>query len=245
MKILVCVTSVPDTTTKISFTDSNTKLNKAGVTFITGPYDDYALARAVELKEKTGATITVLNVGEADSEPVIRKCLAIGADDAIRVNAEPTDAYFVAEQIAAIAKENQYDLILMGRESIDYNGGQVHGIVGEMLGMPSISPVMLLDIDDNTAKITREIEGGKESLEAKLPLVLGCQEPIAEWKIPNMRGIMTARTKPLKVIEPTGTAKLTMVVEYALPAPRGAVKMIPADSAEQLIQLLHTEAKVI
>ena len=250
MKILVCVTSVPDTTTKITFTDNNTKLNKAGVTFITGPYDDYALARAVELKEKLGASVTVLNVGEADAEPVIRKCLAIGADDAIRVNAEPTDAYFVAEQIAAIAKENSYDLILMGRESIDYNGGQVHGIVGEMLGIPSISPVMLLDIDGDTAgprmaSITREIEGGKESLEAKLPLVLGCQEPIAEWKIPNMRGIMTARTKPLKIVQPTGTDTLTAVGSYELPAPRGAVKMIKAEEAETLIHLLRTEAKVI
>ncbi|KAB7732702.1 electron transfer flavoprotein beta subunit/FixA family protein [Rudanella paleaurantiibacter] len=245
MKILVCVTSVPDTTTKITFTDNNTKLNKAGVQFITGPYDDYALARAVELKEQTGASVTVLNVGEADAEPVIRKCLAIGADDAIRVNADPVDAYFVAEQIAAIAKENSYDLILMGRESIDYNGGQVHGIVAEMLGIPSISPVMKLDISGTTAKMTREIEGGKEDLEASLPLVLGCQEPIAEWKIPNMRGIMTARTKPLKVVEPSSRETLTQVVSYELPAPRGAVKMIPADQAETLIQLLRTEAKVI
>ena len=245
MKILVCVTSVPDTTTRITFTDNDTQLNKAGVTFITGPYDDYALARAVELKEKLGATVTVLNVGEADTEPVIRKCLAIGADDAIRVNIPPTGAYFVAGQIAAIAKENNYDLILMGRESIDYNGGQVHGIVGEMLGIPSISPVMLLDIEGNTARITREIEGGKEELEAKLPLVLGCQEPIAEWKIPSMRGIMSARTKPLKIVEPNGTDKLTTVDHYELPPPRGAVKMIPADQAEMLIQLLRTEAKVI
>lgn len=245
MKILVCVTSVPDTTTKITFTDNNTKFNKAGVQFITGPYDDYALARAVELKEKLGASVTVLNVGEADTEPVIRKCLAIGADDAIRIDAEPTDAYFVAEQIAAIAKENSYDLILMGRESIDYNGGQVHGIVGEMLGIPSISPVMKLDIEGNMAKMTREIEGGKEDLEAQLPLVLGCQEPIAEWKIPNMRGIMTARTKPLKVIKPAANDTLTAVASYELPAPRGAVKMIPADEAEKLIQLLRTEAKVI
>jgi len=250
MKILVCVTSVPDTTTKITFTDNNTKLSKAGVTFITGPYDDYALARAVELKEKLGASVTVLNVGGADAEPVIRKCLAIGADDAIRVNAEPRDAYFVAEQIAAIAKENNYDLILMGRESIDYNGGQVHGIVGEMLGIPSISPVMLLDIDGDTAgprtaKITREIEGGKEELEAKLPLVLGCQEPIAEWKIPNMRGIMTARTKPLKVVEATSTDVLTDVSGYELPPARGAVKMIKAEEAETLIHLLRTEAKII
>lgn len=245
MKILVCVTSVPDTTTKISFTDNNTKFNKAGVQFITGPYDDYALARAVELKEKLGATVTVLTVGEADTDVVIRKCLAIGADNAIRVNAEPTDAFFVAEQIAAVAQTETYDLILMGRESIDYNGGQVHGIVGELLGIPSISPVMKLDIDGSTARLTREIEGGKEELEATLPLVLGCQEPIAEWKIPNMRGIMTARTKPLKVVQPTGTDTLTLVAAYELPAPRGNCKMIPADQAETLIQLLRTEAKVL
>lgn len=245
MKILVCVTSVPDTTTKITFTDNNTKFNKAGVSFITGPYDDYALARAVELKEQSGATITVMTVGEADADVVIRKCLAIGADNAIRVNSEPLDAYFVAEQIAAIAKENSYDLILMGRESIDYNGGQVHGIVAEMLGIPSISPVMKLDISGNTAKMTREIEGGKEDLEANLPLVLGCQEPIAEWKIPNMRGIMGAKNKPFNVVPPISQETLTKVAHYELPAPRGAVKMIPADQAEMLIQLLRTEAKVI
>ncbi|WP_128546756.1 electron transfer flavoprotein subunit beta/FixA family protein [Larkinella soli] len=245
MKILVCVTSVPDTTTKISFTDNNTKLNRAGVQYITGPYDDYALSRAVELKEQHGGTVTVLNVGEADTEPVIRKCLAIGADDAIRVNADPTDAFFVAEQIAAIARENAYDLILMGRESIDYNGGQVHGIVGEMLGLPSISPVMKLDIEGSKARITREIEGGKDELEATLPLVLGCQEPIAEWKIPNMRGIMSARTKPLKVVEPAGNDTLTKVAGYELPPPRGAVRMIPAEEAETLISLLRTEAKVL
>lgn len=245
MKILVCVTSVPDTTAKISFTDGDTKFNKAGVQYITGPYDDYALSRAVELKEQHGGTVTVLNVGEADSEPVIRKCLAIGADDAIRVNAEPTDAYFVAEQIAAIAKQEQYDLILMGRESIDFNGGQVHGIVGEMLGLPSFSPVMKLDVDGNTAKFAREIEGGKETLEASLPLVLGCQEPIAEWKIPNMRGIMTARTKPLRVVDPAGNDSLTKVQKYELPPAKSACKMISADQAETLIQLLRTEAKVL
>lgn len=246
MNILVCVTNVPDTTTKISFTDNNTKLNKAGVTFITGPYDDYALARAVELKEAiAGTTVTVLNVGTADSEPMLRKCLAIGADEAIRVNAEPADAYFVAEQIATMARQRGYDLILMGRESIDYNGGQVHGLVGELLGIPSISPVMVLNINGNTAQLTREIEGGKEELSASLPLVLGCQEPIAEWKIPNMRGIMTARTKPLHVVEPVPTTELLSISQYELPAPRGVVKMIDAAEAETLIQLLRTEAKVI
>jgi electron transfer flavoprotein beta subunit len=244
MKILVCVTNVPDTTSKIGFTDNDTKFNKVGVTYICGPYDDYALSRAVELRDQVGGTVTVLNVGEADSETMIRKCLAIGADDAIRVDAEPTDSYFVAAEIAAIAKKENYDLILMGRESIDFNSGVVHGLVGEMLGIPSLSPVMKLEIEGNKAKLFREIEGGKEELEATLPLVLGCQEPIAEWKIPNMRGIMTARTKPLLVVQPSSITT-TSVCKYELPAPKGSCKMIPAEQAESLIQLLKTEAKVI
>ena len=195
---------VPDTTSRINFTDNNTKFDTTGVQFIIGPYDDYALARAIELKEgnNLGATVHVINVGLVDTEPTLRKALAIGADEAIRVNAEPTDFFFVASQIAAQSKAGNYDLILMGRESIDYNSGVVHGIVGELLGLPSVSPVMKLDIEGNKAKLAREIEGGKEYLEVNLPFVAGCQEPIAEWKIPNMRGIMSARTKPLKVVEP-------------------------------------------
>src|SRR6188508_1507790 len=188
MKILVCITHVPDTTSKINFTDNNTRFDPNGVQFIIGPYDDYALARAIELKEAAGAgaTVTVLNVGLAETEPTIRKALAIGADDAIRINAVPKDAGFVAAQIAAIAKAEAYDLILMGRESIDYNGGLVHGLVADALGIPSITPIMKLDIENGVAKMTREIEGGKESIECALPFVAGCQEPIAEWKIPNM-----------------------------------------------------------
>ncbi|WAC14483.1 electron transfer flavoprotein subunit beta/FixA family protein [Dyadobacter pollutisoli] len=245
MKILVCITNVPDTTAKITFTDNDTKLNKNGVQYIIGPYDDYALARGVELKEQSGGTLTVLHVGEADADPQIRKALAIGADDAIRVNADPLDSYFVATQIAHIASQNNYDLILMGRESIDYNSGVVHGLVGEMLGIPSYSPVMKLDIDGGTATISREIDGGKEILKAPLPLVLGCQEPISEWKIPNMRGIMTARTKPLNVTEPVSVETMTVPEKYSLPAPKGACKMIPAGEAEMLIRLLQTEAKVL
>ncbi len=245
MKILVCITHVPDTTSKIAFTDNNTAFDKTGVQYIIGPYDDYALARAVELKEQLGGSITVLNVGEAETEPTLRKALAIGADDAIRVNAAPTDAFFVANQIANIAKEENYDLILMGRESIDFNGGQVHGMVGELLDIPSLSPVMTLDIDGTTAKMTREIEGGKESVEAELPLVLGCQEPIAEWKIPNMRGIMTARTKPLNVVEPSDTSTRTATQSFELPPAKGAIKMIDADNVQELVDLLKNEAKVI
>jgi electron transfer flavoprotein beta subunit len=246
MKILVCISHVPDTTSKISFSDGNSKFDETGVQFIIGPYDDYALARAVELKEAHGGAITILNVGESNTEPTIRKALAIGADDAVRVNAHPSDAMFVAQQIAHIAREEQFDLILMGRESIDYNSGVIHGIVGGILDIPSISPVMQLDIDGNTAKISREIEGGKEFIEVALPLIAGCQEPIAEWKIPNMRGIMTARSKPLKVVDPIAfTSVSAKVTNYDNPPEKGSVKLIDAENAEQLIDLLANEAKVL
>jgi electron transfer flavoprotein beta subunit len=246
MKILVCISHVPDTTSKITFTDNNTKFNTAGVQFIIGPYDEYALSRAIELKEAKGSgSVTVLNVGEADTEPTIRKALAIGADDAIRVNAAPKDAYFVATQIAAIAKAENYDLILMGRESIDYNNGLVHGLLAEMLGLPSVSPVMKLDINGTKAVMQREIEGGKETVEVDLPFVAGCQEPIAEWKIPNMRGIMSARTKPLKVVEPVASDELTKVLAYELPPAKGACKMIDAATPEKLFDALKNEAKVL
>ena len=243
MKILVCISHVPDTTSKINFVDNNTKFDATGVQYIIGPHDDYALARAIELKESLGATVTVLNVGAAETEPTIRKALAIGADDAIRVDAVPTDSYFVAMQIAAQAEG--YDLILMGRESIDYNSGVVHGMVGELLGRPSVSPVMKLDIEGTTVKMQREIEGGKESLEASLPLVAGCQEPIAEWKIPNMRGIMSARTKPLNVVQPKAVEPTVVFEKYELPPPKGAVKMISEDNVGELVSLLKNEAKVL
>ncbi|MCH7512598.1 MAG: electron transfer flavoprotein subunit beta/FixA family protein [Bacteroidetes bacterium] len=245
MKILVCITHVPDTTSRIAFTDGDTKFDSNGVQYIIGPYDDYAVARAVELKESQGATITVVNVGRVETEPTIRKALAIGADDAIRINAEPEDSYFVAKQIANVAKDSGYDLILMGRESIDFNGGVVHGIVGELLEIPSVSSVMKLDIDGNVAKIAREIEGGKEYIELEMPFVAGCQEPIAEWKIPNMRGIMTARSKPLNVVDPVDTDHLDKLVRFELPPPKGDIKMIDPEHMEELVSLLKNEAKVL
>jgi len=245
MKILVCITHVPDTTSKISFSEDSTSFNTQGVQFIIGPYDDYALAKAVELKQNTNAEITVLNVGLSDTEPSIRKALAIGADKAIRINAEPTDSVFVAKEIAAIASKENYDLIMMGRESIDYNGGIVHGIVGELLGIPSVSPVMTLEIEGRKAIMHKEIEGGKQLLEAELPLVLGCQEPIAEWKIPNMRGIMSARTKPLEVIEPSKSEKASTTISYDLPAARSSCTLIESGNEEELVRLLKEEAKVL
>ncbi|MDO6436587.1 electron transfer flavoprotein subunit beta/FixA family protein [Cyclobacterium sp. 1_MG-2023] len=243
MKILVCITHVPDTTSKIQFTDNNTQLDKKGVQFIIGPYDDYALARAVELKAETSGNITVLNVGEVETEPTLRKALAIGADEAVRINAAPKDAFFVAKQIANYAKDKAFDLILMGRESIDFNGGMVHGMVGELLGMPSMSPVMKLEIEGDKGKLSREIEGGKEFIEVDLPFIAGCQEPIAEWKIPNMRGIMSARTKPLSVIEPAEEAERTAVNSYEMPPAKGAVKLV--DNVDQLVDLLKNDAKIL
>jgi electron transfer flavoprotein beta subunit len=246
MKILVCISHVPDTTSKINFKDNNTKFDSTGVQYIIGPYDDYALARAIEVKEAVpGTIVTVLNVGLAETEPTIRKALAIGADDAIRVNAEPLDSFFVASQIAAHAKSMSYDLILMGRESIDYNSGVVHSLVGELLGIPSVSPVMKLDLEGTKAKIAVEIEGGKEYAELNLPFVAGCQEPIAEWKIPNMRGIMSARTKPLKVVEAVAADSGLKLQKFELPPPKGAVKMISPDNVAELVNLLKNEAKVL
>lgn len=246
MKLLVCISHVPDTTSKINFVNDNTKFDTNGVQFIIGPYDDYALARAIEIKEaNAGSTVTVLNVGLADTEATIRKALAIGADDAVRINAEPTDSYFVAAQIAEHAKAGSYDLILMGRESIDFNSGVVHGIVGQMLGIPSVSPVMKLDIEGSKAKLAREIEGGKEFIEVSLPFVAGCQEPIAEWKIPNMRGIMSARTKPLNVVEPVAIDSGVKLLKFEQPPAKSAVKIISGDNVVELVTLLKNEAKVL
>lgn len=245
MKILVCLSQVPDTTSKISFTDNNTKLNTAGVQFIIGPYDEYALSKAIDLREAQGGTVTTFTVGLTDTEPTIRKALAIGADDAVRVDADPVDALFVANQVAHYAKDKGFDLILMGRESIDYNGGLVHGMVGELLGIPSVSPIMKLELEGSKAIVSREIEGGKEVLEVPLPFVAGCQEPIAEWKIPNMRGIMTAKTKPLAVIPAQSVGQSIGHSAYELPAGRTTCKMIDAGNVEELVRLLKDEAKVI
>jgi electron transfer flavoprotein beta subunit len=244
MKILVCISNVPDTTTKISF-NNNKELNANGVQFIINPYDEIALTRALEIKEAQGGTVTVINVGTAATEPNIRKALAIGADDAIRVNAEPVDALFVATQIAEIAKKNQYDIILTGRESIDYNGAQVGGMIAELLDIPSVSVATKLDVSGSEATVEREIDGGKEVITTPTPFVASAQKGMAEPRIPNMRGIMTARTKPLQVVEPVGADKPTSHVYYEMPPAKTAVKLIPAEHPEQLVEALHNEARVI
>ncbi len=244
MKILVCISNVPDTTTKITFSNDNTSFNQNGVQFILNPYDEIALARAIELTDNGNGSVTVIGVGEALIEPTIRKALAIGATDAVRVNAYPKDAFFVAKQIAEYAKNENFDLILTGRESIDFNGAKVAGMLGELLDIPSVSIIKKLQIEDNKAILEREIEGGKEVLEINLPLVAGTAEGVAEWKIPNMRGIMSARTKPLKVIEPVEVTEASRIIKFETPPPRGTVKLVDAAEAEKLVDLLHSEAKV-
>jgi electron transfer flavoprotein beta subunit len=247
MKILVCISKAPDTTSKIAFTDGNKKFDENGVQYIVNPYDEwYALVRALELKEAgKAANVTIITVGTAADESVIRKALAIGADDAVRVDAEPTDAYFVAEQIGAYAKSNGFDLVLTGKETINYNGSQVGGMIAEALDLPFISLAEKLDIDGSTARLEREITGGIQVVEVQLPAVVSCAKGMAEQRIPNMRGIMAARTKPLQVIQPSGSEQLTSYVEYGLPAPKSAVKMIDPNNMDELVTLLHNEAKVI
>jgi len=245
MKILVCLSNVPDTTSKITFTENNTKFNTAGVQFIINPYDELALTRALEITEKQGGTVTTITVGLAETEPSIRKGLAIGAADAIRVNAEATDAYFVAEQIAAYAKSEGFDLILTGREGIDYNSGQVAGLLGEMLGLPSVNVITSIEIENGVATMERDIDGGKEKVSCKLPLVVSAQKELTEPRIPNMRGIMAARTKPLKVVEATGADKTSATVAFDLPPAKGGVKLISPEDAASLIGILHNDIKII
>ena len=245
MKILVCVSNVPDTTTKITFNGDNTQFNTIGVQYILNPYDEIALACAIELTEGDKGTVTIIHVGETSSEPTIRKALAIGADDAVRINSAPRDAYFVAAQIADYARNKGFEMILTGRESIDYNGSQLASMIAELLDIPSISIIKKLEIEGNKANLVREIEGGKEMLNVSFPFVASCAEGVAEPKIPNMRGIMSARTKPLIVVEAFSVEKLVDFKSYATPAPRGSVTMLGTDETEKLIDLLHSKSKVI
>lgn len=246
MKILVCISNVPDTTSKINFTDGDTKFDTTGVQFVINPNDEFGLTRAMWFKEKQGATVHVATVGGANVEPTIRKALAIGADEAIRINAEPIDGFFVAKQLAQVIQTGQYDLVIGGRESIDYNGGMVPGMIAGFLDMNFVNTCISLEIDGDTVTAVREIDGGKETLGTSLPLVIGGQKGLVEesdLRIPNMRGIMQARQKKLTVMEPIASDVTTKDIHYDKPAPKGAVKLV--DTVDELINLLHNEAKVI
>jgi electron transfer flavoprotein beta subunit len=247
MKALVCIGHVPDTTSKIRFVEGDTKFNSADIQYIVGPYEELALTRLLDLKDAGNPiTITVVNVGPADTEPTLRKALAMGADDAVRVNAEPLDAVFVGRQIAEVFKNGGYDVIVTGKESIDYNGGQVEGIIAEFAGLPSVSGASLFEMNGDKVKLEQEMEGGKLVLEASYPFVVSAGKGFAiEPRIPNMRGIMSARTKPLKVVEPVSQENMTQVLKHYLPEAKPACKKISPENVEELVRLLHEEAKVI
>lgn len=248
MKILVCISHVPDTTSKINFTEGDTKFDTNGVQFVINPNDEFGLTRAMWFKEKQGATVDVVNVGGPETEPTLRKALAIGADAAIRVNTAATDGFSVAKQLANVVKNGGYDLVIAGRESIDYNGGMVPGMLAAMLDANFVTNCISLEIDGTSVKAVREIDGGKETVSTSLPLVIGGQKGLVEesdLRIPNMRGIMMARQKPLTVADPVTSEAETSSVSFEKPAPKGAVKLVSPDNLDELVNLLHTEAKVI
>jgi electron transfer flavoprotein beta subunit len=246
MKILVCISKAPDTTSKISFVENNTKFDEAGIQYIINPYDEwYALVRGIELKEANGGSVTTITVGTATDDPTIRKALAIGADDAVRIDAEAKDAFFVAKQIAEYAKDKEFDLVLLGKETISYNGAQVGAMVAELLDTPYISLASKLELNGATASITREAKGGDELVEANLPLTISAAKGMAEQRIPNMRGIMAARSKPLNVVAPVEVAETVSTINYEMPPAKSGVKMIDPNNMEELVDLLHNEAKVI
>lgn len=248
MNIVVCISSVPDTTTKINFTDNSSKFDSSGVQFIINPYDEFGLTKAIMIKENTGGNITIITVGDMSVEPVMRKALAIGADKAIRINMVPKDSYSTAKAISDYLIENPADLIITGKESIDYNGGAVGGIIAEHLNLPFINACNGLDLSAETANTTREIDGGKEKISLNLPFVIGGQKGLveeSELRIPNMRGIMQARTKPLEVIDPSNHVKLTTSINFEQPPEKGVCKLVDSNNVSELVSLLHNEAKVI
>ena len=248
MKILVCISHVPDTTSKINFIENDSKFDTNGVQFVINPYDEFCLTRAMWFKEKQGASVTIVNVGGPETEPTLRKGLAIGADNAIRVNVSPTDGFQVAKELAAVVKNGEYDLVLAGKESADYNGQMVPGMLATLTDFNFINGCVGLEVEGSSVSLTREIDGGNEILSTSLPLVVGGQKGIVEEKdlrIPNMRGIMMARKKPLEVIEALGGEVSTNIKSFEKPAPKGAVKLVDADNVDELIGLLHNEAKVI
>ena len=248
MDIVVCISSVPDTTSKINFTDNNSKFEKNNLQFVINPYDEFGLTKAMMLKESFGGKVTVLTVGDSSVEPIIRKALAIGADNGLRINTITNDSYSTALEIANYLKKNPFDLIICGRESIDYNGGAVPGMIAELLQLPFINACIGLDIENKSAELIREIDGGKEHISANLPLIIGGQKGLveeSELRIPNMRGIMQARTKPLEILEAVNSESLIKSISFEQPPKKSDCTFVSSDNVSELVDLLHNEAKVI
>lgn len=247
MKILVCISRTPDTTTKIAFIDNNTKFETNGVQWIINPYDEwYALIRAIEIKEANpSAVIHLVHVGLQENEPIIRKALALGGDEAFRIDTEATDAHSIAFQIASMAKDQAYDIILTGKETIDHNNGSIGAMIAAMLDINCIGLATKLELEYNLAVVTREVDGGEEILESPFPLLISCQKGMADARIPNMRGIMAARTKPLNILEALKSDAFTETISFSMPSKKAGITMIPSDQPELLVKLLREEAKAI
>ena len=248
MNILVCISSVPDTTSKINFTENNTKFDDNGIQFVINPYDEFGLTKAMMIKESLGGKVTIITVGDMSVEPVMRKALAIGADEAIRVNMNPLDSFSTAKEISNYINQNNFDLIIAGRESIDYNGGAVPGMISEILQLPFVNACIGCEIDGSSANLIREIDGGKEMISSSLPMVIGGQKGLveeSELRIPNMRGIMQSRTKPLNVLDPSSNIVNTLSVSFEKPQSKESCKMVDSSNVEELVDLLHNEAKII
>lgn len=246
MKFLVCISQTPDTTAKVSFSADGTTYNGAGVQYIMNPYDEwYALVRACELRETLGGTVVALHVGPAANENTIRKALAIGADEAVRIDAEPHSAAFTAFQIAEYAKGKDFDILFFGKETIDYNGSEVGAMVAAQLELPFVSYASKLDLNGRVATLERDIEGGVEVLEVDMPFALSAAKGMSEQRIPNMRGIMMARTKPLQVVPAVSTPEPMRIRQFELPPPKAGVKLVNPEDMEELVRLLHEEAKII
>ncbi len=249
MRILVCISNVPDTTTKVKFSSDLTSFDDSGVQWIINPWDELALTRAMELKEDTSnpvSNITVVTVGPPSVEPTLRKALAIGADDAIRVDADSADAHFVASQLASVAANGDFAVILSGIESSDYNGSAVGGMISEIMDIPSVSAVSGMNFEGEDVVLSRDIDGGKEEVSVPAPFVAVVQKGIAkEPRIAAMRGIMMARKKPLQVVAAADTESYTNYQAFAMPEPKAPCKMVDADNVKELVNLLQNEAKVL
>jgi len=247
MNLLVCISKTPETTAKIAFKENGTQFDTDGVQFIMNPYDEwYALVRAIELKESLGTgKVTVINVGPASNDIVIRKALAIGADDAVRVDAEAHSAAFVAKQVAAYAKDNNIDMVFLGKETIDYNGSLVGGMISELMDVPYLSYASAMEVSGNEATVTCDIEGGVDIVKATTPFVISASKGLAEQRIPNMRGIMMAKRKPLNVIPAVGHDEKESIANYHIPEGKTGVKLVDPENMDELVRLLHEEAKAI
>jgi len=248
MRILVCLSVVPETTSKINFLNNDTEFDKSGIQFVMNPNDEFGLTRAIWFKNEIGAEVDVINVGEQLNEPILRKALAIGADKAVRINKKALDSFQVSNYISAYVKQNPYDLIIAGRESIDYNGCMVPGMISEILNINFITNCIYLKIEGDNALATREIEGGNETLSCKLPLIIGSQKGLVEESdliIPNMRGIMQSKQKPMITIDPVEIDKHSTTNKFYKPLKKNEIKIIDSGDLDKLVDLLHNEAKVL